>query len=79
MRTIWLVYSQQDSGQPEVSYACQSSARAQQIIVNLITARQEAKAETHFAKDGLSGYIIIKPDDVLAYRAYAASMSLLED
>lgn len=78
MRTIWLVYSQQDSEQPEVIYACQSSDRAQQIIVNLITARQEEKTEAHFAKDGLSGYIIIKPDDVLAYRAYAVSMSLLE-
>lgn len=78
MRTIWLVYSQQDSEQPEVIYACQSSDRAQQIIVNLITARQEAKTEAHFAKDGLSGYIISKPDDVIAYHAYAVSMSLLE-
>ena len=78
MRTIWLVYSQQDSEQPEVIYSCQSSDRAQQIIVNLITARQEEKTEAHFAKDGLSGYIIIKPDDVIVYRVYAASMSLLE-
>lgn len=78
MRTIWLVYSQQDSEQPEVIYACQSYDRAQQIIVNLITARQEAITEAHFAKDGLSGYII-KPDDELVYRAYAVSMSLLED
>ena len=78
MKTIYLIYSQNGTETPDLVYACQSSDRAQQIIVNLITARQEDKNEAHVAKDGLSGYIIIKPDDVLAYRAYAASMSLLE-
>lgn len=79
MRTIWLIYSHNETEPPELIYACQSSDRAQQIITNLITARSESNNTVHFAKNGLQGYISRDADDALVYRAYAESMSLLED
>lgn len=78
MRTIYLIYSQNGTETPDLIYACQSSDRAQQIIINLVTVESESNSTVHLAKDGLEGYII-KPDDELVYRAYAVSMSLLED
>lgn len=79
MRTIWLIYSHNDTEPPELIYSCQSSDRAQQIIINLVNARSDSNNTVHFAKNGLEGYISRDADDVLVYRAYAVSISLLED
>lgn len=81
MRTIWLIYSQNDTEVPDLVSVCQSSDRAQQIITKLLNAGGgSSDAYTvHFAKNGLEGYIIRVSDDVLVYRAYAESRFLLED
>lgn len=79
MRTIYLIYSQNGTETPDLIYACQSYDRAQQIITNMVTAESESNSTVHLAKDGLEGYISRDADDSLVYRAYAASMTLLED